>query len=330
MIKQFLQKYLSRQYITQTDSARKDKPGQEDRLDGKIFISAKALIAMRCMIQNTPSRLKKIRSKQMGQYFSPFKGRGMEFDEVRLYQAGDDVRNLDWRVTARTGKAHTKLYREERERAVLLWIDFQRSMYFGTRGSFKTVVAAKAAAHVAWSALKRGDRLGYLLFNEGHHIEQRPKGGKWSVLHFLQQVADATMNQAHYVESTELPPIEQAMQRLRKVALPGSKIILLSDFREFDQKAMRPLASLAKHNDIVIIFIYDWIEQTLPPDGIYRFSEGDKYISLDTDNKDTSMRYAQRFEHRQQQLQSFCKKHAIHFSTCSTESDVAAIMANTC
>lgn len=330
MIKELLHKYLDGQNKAKTNGALKSDKTQNGKADGKIFMSAKALIAMRSAAQNSPLRIKKIQSKQSGQYFSPFKGRGMEFDEVRLYQPGDDVRNLDWRVTARTGKAHTKLYREERERAVLVWMDFQRSMYFGTRGSFKTVVAAKAAAHVAWSALKRGDRLGYLIFNDGHHIEQRPKGGKWSVLHFLQKVADATKSQAHYEEPSPVAPTEQAIQRLRQVARPGSKIILLSDFREFGQTAMRQVASLAKHNDIVMIFIYDWIEQSLPMNGICRFSEGNKYISLDTDNKDATVNYAQRFEQRQEKLQSFCKKNAIHFSTCSTESDVATIMASTC
>ena len=331
MIKTFIQRTFfsqSKQHSA-TDKPRVVNNTSELPGEGKVFVSAKSLITLRHTAQNLPLRIKKIKSRQSGQYFSPFKGRGMEFDEVRPYQAGDDVRNLDWRVTARTGKAHTKLFREERERSVLVWIDFQRSMYFGTRGCFKTVVAAKAAAHIAWSALKRGDRLGYLMFNEGYHLEKRPAGGKGSVLHFLKKIADATKSQAHYEASADVA-ISPGIQRLRQVALPGSKIILLSDFRHFDENAMTQLASIAKHNDVVMIFIYDYIEKQLPSHGIYRFSEDDKYVSLDTDNKNLTAQYTNKFIQHQERLQSFCKKNAIHFCLCSTESDIAATIGYAC
>jgi len=332
MIKAFLQRTIlsnSKGSPVTTDNRHGANEVSEIPGEGKVFVSAKSLIALRLTAQNLPLRIKKIRSRQSGQYFSPFKGRGMEFDEVRPYQPGDDVRNLDWRVTARTGKAHTKLFREERERSVLVWVDFQRSMYFGTRGCFKTVVAAKAAAHIAWSALGRGDRLGYLIFNEGYHLEQRPAGGKGSVLHFLKKIADATKNQGHYDASLDVA-ISPGIQRLRQVALPGSKIILLSDFRHFDDKAMTQLASIAKHNDIVLIFIYDRIEQQLPDHGIFRFSENDKYISVDTDNKKLTTQYANKFIQHQERLQTFCKQHSIHFCQCSTESDIAATIGYAC
>jgi len=336
MIKAFLQRSIfsysraySKESLSMPNNHHATNSVSELPGEGKIFVSAKSLIALRLTAQNLPLRIKKIKSRQSGQYYSPFKGRGMEFDEVRPYQAGDDVRNLDWRVTARTGKAHTKLFREERERSVLIWMDFQRSMYFGTRGCFKTVIAAKAAAHIAWSALKRGDRLGYMIFNEGYHLEKRPAGGKVSVLHFLKKIADATKNQGRYDASVDVA-ISPGIQRLRQVALPGSKIILLSDFRHFDDKAMKQLASIAKHNDVVLVFVYDRIEKQLPDHGIFRFSENDKYISVDTGNKKFTTQYTNKFIQHQERLQSFCKQHSIHFCLCSTESDIAATIGYAC
>ena len=134
--------------------------------DGLVYVTPKSLIKLRHSAENLPLKVAKVKALQTGEYYSPFKGRGMEFDEVRLYQPGDDIRTIDWRVTARSGKAHTKLFREERERSVILCVDFRRTMYFGTRGAYKSVAAAKAAALFAWSAEHQGDRLGGLLFSE--------------------------------------------------------------------------------------------------------------------------------------------------------------------
>ena len=154
-----------------------------------VSISSKTLIGLRHIARSIPLNAGKIRALQTGQYQSPFKGRGMEFDEARLYQAGDDVRSIDWRVTARTGKPHTKLYREERERAVILCVDYRAPMFFATRGAFKSVIAAKLAGILSWSASHNGDRLGGLIFSETTHQEIRPQRGKLAVLHYLQQLA---------------------------------------------------------------------------------------------------------------------------------------------
>ena len=115
----------------------------------------------------------RIRVATEGGHVSPYKGRGVEFDESRPYQPGDDLRTMDWRVTARTGKPHTKVFREERNRPVFVWLDLRRPMLFATRGAYKGVRAAEVAALVAWSAVANGDRLGGLVFSETEHHERR-------------------------------------------------------------------------------------------------------------------------------------------------------------
>lgn len=126
-----------------------------------------------------------IRAQQSGGYLSRTKGRGMEFDEVRPYQPGDDIRSIDWRVTARTDKTHTKLFREERERPVFISVDYRASMQFATRGVFKAVQAAKLAALLAWVAQRQGDRIGGQIFTDNSCRELKPQSGKQAVLHFL-------------------------------------------------------------------------------------------------------------------------------------------------
>src|SRR6185312_13913452 len=135
---------------------------------------------------------------------------------------------LDWRVTARTGRAHTKLFREERERAVLLWMDFRSPMFFATQGAFKSVRASQAAAILGWSAIYRGDRLGALFFSGRAHVELRPRRGKPPLLHLLGKIAEQSAAPKD-ATSDNADAINQALSRLRAVAQPGSLIILFSD-----------------------------------------------------------------------------------------------------
>ena len=160
-----------------------------DNGDGVVRVSVASLLALHHGSASLAMQPRQVRALTSGAYLSPFKGRGMEFDEVRPYMQGDDVRSIDWRVTARSGKPHTKLFREERERAVLLWIDLRAAMFFATRGAFKAVRAAQAAALLGWSALHNGDRLGALIFNEQHHDELRPKRGQPPFMHVLRRLA---------------------------------------------------------------------------------------------------------------------------------------------
>src|SRR5690554_5148832 len=130
---------------------------------------------------------------QSGALLSKFKGRGMEFDEFRHYQAGDDIRAIDWRVTARTGTPHTKLFREERERPVFVVVDLSHSMQFGTQLLFKSVQACHLAAVVAWLTVARGDRIGAVIGSQAGHVEVKPQGRD----HGAQQVIHQLVTQQH-------------------------------------------------------------------------------------------------------------------------------------
>jgi uncharacterized protein (DUF58 family) len=294
--------------------------------DGLVYVTPKSLIKLRHAAESLPLKVAKVKALHTGEYYSPFKGRGMEFDEVRLYQPGDDIRTIDWRVTARSGTAHTKLFREERERAVILWVDFRRTMYFGTRGAFKSVTAAKAAALFAWSAEHQGDRLGSLLFSEHQHQETRPQRSTLALMHILQKLSQNTSRQPLQNPQDEDiaagRTLNDALGRLRRVTRPGSMLLLISDFRGLDDQSEAHLYQLAKHNDVILVYVYDPLEAQLPPAGYYRIS--DTHVTKAIDTSDDTMReeYTQRHQdHIQRIYRISCGNH-IHFMPLCTADDL--------
>ncbi len=286
--------------------------------DDIVRVRLDTLIQLHRSASQLPLKSKRIHSRLSGNYISTFKGRGMEFDEARPYQPGDDIRSIDWRVTARTGKTHTKLYREERERPVLLWVDLRPAMFFASQGVFKAVLAAKAAALFAWSSSQHSDRIGGLVFSEEQHIELRPQRGKAATLHFLKQLAGHTAWDKEEVAHTKNQSANHALHRLRNVTRPGSLIFLISDFRDFDKKTESNLAQLAKNNDLVMLFISDPLEQQLPPAGYYKITDGDKELTINTYNQDMRKQYEQRFVKHQQDLKDLCNKLGIFYIHLST------------
>jgi hypothetical protein len=158
---------------------------EKDTHNDLVAVNLKILLNLSKAASSLNLRHDQIRSGQSGAYLSKLKGRGMEFDEARLYQPGDDIRTIDWRVTARTGKTHTKVFREERERPVFISVDYRPTMAFATRGVFKSVQAAKLAALLAWAAQQHGDRIGGQIFTDFACQELKPQNGKHAVLRFL-------------------------------------------------------------------------------------------------------------------------------------------------
>ncbi len=292
----------------------------DPKAEGITWISPQSLIQLRLQASQTLLNSSIIHAKQGGAYLSSFKGRGMEFDESRIYQAGDDIRNMDWRVTARTGTAHTKVFREERERPVLLWLDLNASMMFATRNKFKAVIATEIASLIAWSAAKNNDRLGGLIFSSDDHTEIKPRRGKAAVLDFIGRSTKHTAWTKQQAAQTKRHTVS-AVSRLRKVTHPGSLIFMISDFRDMDDKTYSHIANLARHNDLVLIKITDPIEAELPTSGSYKLTDGLNELQIQTADKKTRKEYHQRFTDHNDQLEKFCRQHRIHLIAISTADD---------
>ncbi len=239
-----------------------------------------------------------------GSHRSAFRGRGIDFDEVRVYNPGDDVRSIDWRVTARTGRTHTKVFREERERPVYLLVDQRQSMFFGSRDAMKSVVAARVAALLAWATREQGDRLGALIFNDLNSHEIRPKEGKRGIQAFFRILVQ--FNQwlgadRPAVRATRRP-FSQALQALAQVVRPGSLVFIISDFQHFDDICVQQLRLLKRHSDIIALSIHDPLEKALPPSGSYGFSDGENSIRVDTSDKQFRKRFSLQFLQQQSDL----------------------------
>ncbi|KZN64777.1 hypothetical protein N473_13370 [Pseudoalteromonas luteoviolacea CPMOR-1] len=205
-----------------------------------------------------------IRSAQAGQYLAPHKGRGMEFAEVRQYQYGDDIRAIDWRVTARTGEAHTKLYQEEKERPVFIFTDLSNSMLFGSQLLLKSVQAAHLSALVAWSASQRGDRLGGVVFSEHSHHELKPTARDKGVLAFCHQLCDVHETSLANRDSASASRFNDNLKRLKHLAKPGSLIYLVSDFSNLNDESFSLLEGLSRHCELIGCQVSDPFEHTLP------------------------------------------------------------------
>ncbi len=223
--------------------------------------------------------IKKASSAISGLHDSRFRGRGMDYQESRIYQAGDDIRNMDWRVTARTGDAHTKLFQEERERPTYLVIDTNSSMHFGTRIQFKSVLAAKVAATLGWSSVHQGDRIGVLTYgNHGVHIVKATAGkrGMMGVMSHLIKANERNQTQPQQHN------LDQALKQLRTIIRPGSLVILVSDFYALGADAKRHLLQLRKHNDVLGIKISDPFENQTPLPALYGVQTDTRARVLDT------------------------------------------------
>lgn len=276
------------------------------------------------------SSRRRVMTELSGPQLSGFRGRGMEFEEHRVYQPGDEVRTIDWRVTARTGQPHVRLHREERERPVLLAVDLRQTMHFGTRGCFKSVLAAHAATCCAWAASTNGDRVGGLSFSETEHHEVRPAAGSRGVLAFCHQL-EATQQSAATTgdkpqgssSGAETGPgngLHGALQRLQHIAAPGALVALFSDFRELDRRSENALLSLSRRCELILGFVHDPLEAELPRPGRYLLTgaadEPPGWLS--TGRAADREQWAARFHQRKQALQQLSRRCRAHWWSLNT------------
>ena len=288
--------------------------------EGIVYSSLSSLLQLKGQVRTLQLAKKHIRARRNGLHRSVYKGRGMDFAESRPYQAGDDIRTIDWRVTARSGRVHTKVFEEEREKPVLLWLDLRPSMYFATRGRFKSVVMAEVAALLLWKTLKDGDRIGGILQN-GKHIELKPSRSRSTALHFLRQVSDMTRqnpNQAAVPFVTHAEDLQTSWTRLRRVAQAGSQVFVISDFRQTTPAALRQLAMMTRHSQLTLIAIHDPFEERLPAQGNLRLTDGRRKLWVNLGQALWRKRYTERAEQVVKTLQDFSRSYRVSLVQLST------------
>jgi len=300
---------------------------QAHAVQSPVRVALADLLRLRAAGEAVRLTAPRVRVAASGGHLSPYKGRGVEFDESRLYQPGDDLRTIDWRVTARTGKPHTKVFREERNRPVFVWLDLRRPMLFATRGAYKGVRAAEIAALIAWSAVANGDRLGGLVFSETEHHELRPSLGMRAALRLFQKISSDSLWDPAARAGAQDTDADRALLRLTRVARPGSLIFLISDFRRLGADAERHLRELSGHCDLVLVHVFDPVEAELPPPGRYRVVSAGRTLSIETSNDSLRRRYRERFAARVDALRSLASRPGIHLLECATHADARVLLA---
>jgi len=199
-----------------------------------------------------------------GEWRTHQRGRGIDFDQVRAYQAGDDIRSIDWRVTARRQAPHTKVYREERERPVLLAADLRSPMFFGSQHCFKAVLASALIATLGWIALAGRDRVGGLVFGDHEHRDIRPRRSRHSVLELLQQLHAFSHRLSTPCPTDPPAPLSALLDKLLHTSRPGTGLYIASDFHDLDHTGEQRLHQLARHSDLTLFLISDPLEYGLP------------------------------------------------------------------
>ena len=253
-------------------------------------------------------------SPMAGSYISPFRGQDLEFEEVREYTHGDDIRNIDWRVTARTGKPHLKVFREERERSILLCVDMSDAMAFGTRGTFKSVQAAKAASLIGWSGLFQQDRIGAVLFGAKELTYIAPKRSRQPLWRLFKVLCNPQK------KSRKTSTIEDALRYMVKTATSGTLIFILSDFYDIKKEHAKYLKSLNNKCEVVFLPIADPADYDMPSMGTLEFEDGSgARINIQTgDTKGLKKAW----ETHQEMLKTLCGRLKIKQILLETNKDI--------
>lgn len=262
------------------------------------------------------------RSPLVGLHHSRLRGRGVDFDQVRIYQPGDDVRTIDWRVTARTREPHTKLFHEERERPVFVLVEQSQRLFFGSGLCFKAVLAARAAAFIGWSALAHNDRIGGLVFSDRDCHEIKPRRSKHSLLQLFNQLLRANRELRETPAERPGELFGLALRRAREVLRPGSLILVLCDERTLNDVAEQQLSLIARHTDLVLLPLSDPLDHALPAAGLLRFREGAADLELDTHADELRQAYRELAEARRARWQRLAQRLGVPLLPLSTQEDL--------
>ena len=290
------------------------------------YVDLQQLLALRFL--PAPAQLKtataRIVGNRAGSKLSKLKGRGVDLAEVRAYQPGDDIRSIDWRVTARTNKPHTKIFREERERPTLIVVDQTQNMFFGSRLRLKSVAAADVAARVAWQTLQANDRVGGLVVGNDQSRLHKPFRTTKAVARLLNDISEINQALRRNVEVTGT--LTEAMLRVRRLARSNYRIFIISDFAGDLTDWANHLQQLARHNQVTAVHIHDPIERELPPSDHYLVTDGAERLQFYTGDRGLRDRYLAQFEGRCADLEHICLHDSMRYIPIATDkTDLASV-----
>ena len=301
----------------------------EDRADNSsntIHVDTSTLLKLRHEARGFSFLPKQpISSLLSGRKRSRLRGRGLDFEELRHYRPGDDIRTMDWRVTNRTGKPHVRVYTEEKDRPVVFLVDQRMSMFFGSRLKMKSVVAAELAALGAWRVLDQGDRVGAILFSDEEVRQVRPSRGQRSLMSMLSQLS--TMNQSldtANAQPSQTDKLAEVIAVAERMVGHDYLVVLISDFEGWSDKCIAGIKRMAQHNDLIAGLIYDPLEGDISSATNLVVSDGQFQMQLQPDERQLGERFEQSFQSQLGAIQAELRKHDIPILTINTVDPVGS------
>ena len=247
-----------------------------------------------------------VQSLLAGRHASKLRGRGLDFEEIRRYLPGDDIRQIDWKVTARNRKPYTRVYTEERDRPVVLVVDQRLGMFFGSRRNLKSVTAAEAAALAGWRTIQGKDRVGAVLFNDSEVREIRPQRTASTMMRILGDLL--ALNHALRADAAVRPApgmLNEALRRAVRLAPHDGLVVLVTDGDGEDAETRRLATEIARHNDVLVIFVFDPLEGELPDAGRLVVSDGARQLEVEMNRLSLQARFREDFENRRAAAKRF-------------------------
>jgi uncharacterized protein (DUF58 family) len=253
-----------------------------------------------------------VRSLLSGRKRSRLRGRGLDFDELRHYRPGDDIRTMDWRVTSRTGKPHVRVYTEERDRPVIVLVDQRMPMFFGSQQKMKSVVAAEVAAITAWRVLAVGDRIGAILFNDNDIVEIKATRNERKVVGWLGDLA-AMNNELNVDSHTQSNPgaLTDALRLLQRSIGHDYLVVLVSDFYGWNDDTLKTIRSIGQHNDIICSLVFDPLERDISRADKLVVTDGRFQLEIDPARKGLGEKFEASFESSMAHVQGELRRHDI-------------------
>lgn len=258
-------------------------------------------------------------SDQAGDIRSAFKGRGMEFEEVRTYGFGDDVRDIDWRVTARKNETYTKVFAEEKDREVYVVLDLSPYMVFGTKKELKSVSAAKLAAMLGWQSVINKDRFGLVLYDGINTKTFKPQSNHKNLMAILNAISETSANILNSEANLEDADINVPLKFLRYGVKSRAMVFILSDFKNITEEALKSIVALTKRCRVYCINIYDFIEEVPPPSGEYMAQYDKDKIIFDSTSDIFKRTYFYYFQDKRKAMESFCKQFGCQYLNIRTD-----------
>lgn len=261
------------------------------------------------------------RSALNGRHASRLRGRGLNFEELRNYQQGDDIRTIDWKVTARTGEPYVRVYTEERDRPALLLVDQRMSMFYGTAHNMKSVTAAEAAALAAWRLRLQGDRVGGIVFGDSRVAELAPKASGQALNRFLSVLTEANQGLHAGLRVDEPMSLNQQLEAASRIAKTGMMILIFSDFHGVDDRSEKLVRRLSQHNDVILFPVSDPSGSDVAKDFRLVASDGQLQVELDGTNAETRTHLRDLFEKRIGRVVDWSRKYRVSVLPLSAAQD---------